>query len=80
MLSECPATPIRVDEYIQNDLERANAVPGLYPIVYDCIDPSPYYTIEDLDDQYIDESLAIEVPQLSDQQDGIVNEPYQKKY
>lgn len=48
-LSEYPAASYLVDEYIKNDIERSNSVIQ-YPVVYDCLDISPYYTIEDLDD------------------------------
>ena len=62
LLSEYPACTTLINEYMRNDIERANAQPGTYPIVYDCIDPSPFYDYEDINDQYIDERDAIELP------------------
>ena len=50
-----------------------------HPVVYDCIEPSPYYE-DDPNNPYIDEKDAIELPPMSDQTEGLVNEPYQKKY
>lgn len=52
---------------------------GHYPVVYDCIEPSPYYE-EDSVNPYIDERDAIELPPLTEQTEGLVNEPYQKRY
>ena len=52
----------------------------MYPVVYDCIEPSPFYDLEDPNDQYIDERDVIELPNPTEQSDGIINEPYQKKY
>jgi hypothetical protein len=43
LLSENPAPPFMIDQFIYYDGERANALPSQYPIVYDCIDSSPYY-------------------------------------
>ena len=63
------------------DQERASATQGYYPVVYDCIEPSPYYADEEAAVRpYLDEREAIELPPISDQTDGLVNEPYQKRY
>jgi hypothetical protein len=48
-------------------------------VVYDCIEASPYYE-EDSNNQFIDERDAIELPPLTEQTEGLVNEPYQKRY
>ena len=58
-------------------MERANAPIGIHPVVYDCLEMSPFYDIEDPNDQYIDEKDAIDVPAID------ANEPvsdFQKKY
>jgi|LauGreDrversion4_2_1035121.scaffolds.fasta_scaffold77633_3 hypothetical protein len=52
---------------------------GHYPVVYDCIEPSPYYE-DDPANPFIDERDAIELPPLTEQTEGLVNEPYQKRY
>lgn len=69
-----------IDEYVRNDAERAVASSGQYPVVYDCIENSPYYSESQPDHPYIDEREAIELPPVSEQTEGLVNEPYQKKY
>lgn len=71
-LSEYPASPGLLSEYIRNDSDRANAPPCTYPIVYDCTDLSPHYNSEDPFDQYIDEKDAIELPPPSDQDAGAI--------
>ena len=62
-----------LDEYLKNDNEHALAPIGQYPVVYDCIEPSPFY---DEHDPYIDERDAIELPPVTEQTEGLVNEPY----
>jgi hypothetical protein len=52
---------------------------GHYPVIYDCIEPSPYYE-DDTNNPFIDERDAIELPPLTEQTEGLVNEPYQKRY
>lgn len=52
----------------------------MYPCVYDCIEFSPFYDIDDPNDQYYDERDAIEVSPPQEQSDGTIYEPYQKKY
>ena len=79
-LSDQVISTFQLDEYIRNDLERANASQGLYPVVYDCIEPSPYYAEDESLHPYIDEKDAIELPPITDQTEGLVNEPYQKRY
>jgi hypothetical protein len=69
-----------VDEFVRNDAERAALPQGHYPVVYDCIENSPYYADAGSDHPYIDEREAIELPPVSEQTEGLVNEPYQKKY
>jgi hypothetical protein len=68
-----------LDEYIKLDADRACASNGQYPVVYDCIEASPYYE-DNVNDPYIDERDAIELPPVTEQTEGLVNEPYQKKY
>ena len=68
-----------LDEYIKLDSDRACASNGQYPVVYDCIEASPFYE-DNVNDPYIDERDAIELPPVTEQTEGLVNEPYQKKY
>ena len=75
-MSEHLAAPYLVDEYIYNDNERANAYNGPYPVVYDCIDPSPFYDPSDPEDIYIDEKDLIELPPVNMTSEGVINEPY----
>jgi hypothetical protein len=42
--------PLIQEEYIRNDLERSATLPGMLPIVYDCIEPSPFYEQDDPND------------------------------
>lgn len=53
----CPASLL--DEYIENDAERANSNIGT--VVYDSVDMSPYYE-NTYGDLYIDEKDFIELP------------------
>ena len=77
-LSEQIIPNFLLDEYIKNDGDHACASVGQFPVVYDCIEPSQYY--EDPNDPYYDERDSIELPAITDQTEGLVNEPYQKKY
>ena len=54
---QCP--PALLDEYIENDAERANTNFGT--VIYDSIDTSPYYDGSP-GDIYIDEKDLIELP------------------
>lgn len=58
-LSDTPCPQHQLDEYIANDAERANAQLG--QVVYDAIDPSPFYE-NSINDMFIDERLLIELP------------------
>lgn len=60
---------------MKNDVDRAAAPMGQFPVVYDCIEPSPYYD-DPMTDPYIDDRDAIELPPVSEQTEGLVNEPY----
>ena len=62
LVSEMRVPPMIQEEYIRNDMERSNALPGLFPCVYDCIENSPYYDLDDPNDQFIEERDAIELP------------------
>lgn len=64
-LSDQVITATLLDEYLRNDQERAAASPGQFPVVYDCIETSPYYE-EDPNNPYIDERDAIELPPLTE--------------
>jgi hypothetical protein len=64
-----------LDEYIKLDADRACASNGQYPVVYDCIESSPFYE-DNVNDPYIDERDAIELPPVTEQTEGLVNEPY----
>jgi len=68
-------TATLLDEYLRNDQERAVASTGQFPVVYDCIETSPYYD-DDPNNPFIDEKDAIELPPLTEQTEGLVNEPY----
>ena len=46
--------------------------------MFDYIEQSPYY--EDKFGPYIDEKDYIELPNPTDQGNGSINEPYQKRY
>lgn len=45
-------------------MERANAAPNAFPVVYDCLEMSPFYDPDDPNDLYIDEKDAIDVPPI----------------
>jgi hypothetical protein len=54
-----------LDEFTRNDADRACATPGQYPVVYDCIEASPYW--EDVPgDPFIDERDLIELPPVTE--------------
>jgi hypothetical protein len=61
-----------LDQYIENDAERANTNIGT--VIYDSVDVSPNYD-NTQGDMYIDEKDLIELPQQQ-QNDGAINEPY----
>ena len=54
-----------LDEYIKLDSDRACAPNGQYPIVYDCIEASPFYE-DNINDPFIDERDAIELPPVTE--------------
>jgi hypothetical protein len=54
-----------IDEYIKNDSDRAGASNGQYPVVYDCIEASPYYE-DNVNDPFIDERDSIELPPVTE--------------
>ena len=62
-LSDQVVPAYMLDEFIRNDYERANASLSQYQVVYDCIEPSPFY---DDTDPYIDERDAIELPPVTE--------------
>lgn len=64
-----------LDEYVKNDSERALVPVSQQVVVYDCIEQSPFYE-DPINDPFIDERDAIELPPISDQTEGLVNEPY----
>ena len=49
----------QLDEYIENDADRANSNYGT--VIFDCVDPSPFYE-NTPGDLYIDEKELIELP------------------
>lgn len=57
-LSDTTCSQILLDEYITNDADHNNNNTG--SVVYDSVDPSPFYENE----VYIDESLLIELPPI----------------
>jgi hypothetical protein len=46
-MSECSSNPVQVGDYIRNDMEKQNGYSASQIIVYDCIDPSPFYDYDD---------------------------------
>jgi hypothetical protein len=60
-----------------NDADRANNNVGT--VIYDSVDISPNYD-NSTGDLYLDEKDTIEVPVPTQQNDGSINEPYQKRY
>lgn len=57
-LSKTTCSSLLLDEYIGNDADHNNNNTG--SVVYDSVDPSPFYENE----VYIDENLLIELPPL----------------
>lgn len=49
-------------------------------VVYDSVEPSPFYDDNGKEDPYIDEKDFIELAQPGEQTEGQINEPYQKRY
>ena len=76
-LSEQTINNYLLEEYIKNDSERANS--SLQSVVYDCIEMSPHYDVDPAQ-PFIDEKDLIDLPPITDQTEGLVNEPYQKRY
>ncbi len=82
-LSETSISSALLEEYQKNDAERSSQCPTgtTFPVVYDYIEQSPYYEGENAKfGPYIDEKDLIELPNPTDQQNGQINEPYQKRY
>lgn len=64
-LSDSVVPSFILDEYIKNDSDRSSAPNGTYTLVYDCIEPSPFYD-DNINDPYIDERDAIELPPITE--------------
>lgn len=60
-LSEMRCPQHLIDEYVRNDAERANLPVPVNSVVYDSIDPSPFYSNTGPGDMYIDEKEHIEL-------------------
>lgn len=60
-----------------NDADRA--INNIGTVVFDSVDISPFYDNVP-GDFYIDDNFLIELPVPTSQNDGAVNEPYQKRY
>lgn len=75
-LTEQSCPPALMEEYIRNDTERANG-PTTFPTVFDSVDASPFYEAGEC---YIDEKELIELPPPTQNSEGQINEPYQKRY
>ena len=63
-LVESGVTGFMLDEYLRNDAERSvNSTNTTYPVVFDYVDPSPYYEGEHKSlGPYIDEKDLIMLP------------------
>jgi len=80
-LAERPASQQLLDEYIKNDADRSVNCTCTFPVVYDYVENSPYYEGENAKHgPYVDEKDLIELPNPSEQGNGSINEPYQKRY
>lgn len=80
LLTEKPTSDYKIDEYIRNEADRTNSNIN-WPVVYDSVETSPYYEAENpKHGPYIDEKDSIELPNPTEQGNGGINEPYQKKY
>lgn len=81
-LVEQGVTGFMLDEYMRNDAERSvNSTNATYPVVFDYVDPSPYYEGENRSlGPYIDEKDLIMLPSPYDQSSGSIKEPYAKQY
>ena len=82
-LLETRPSPLLLEEYIKNDADRSeNASNSLQlQVVYDYIEQSPYYEGEGAKQgPFIEEKDLIELPNPSEQGNGAINEPYQKRY
>ena len=72
-----------LDEYIKNDADRSENAPSSLQlqVVFDYIEQSPYYEGEGAKQgPYVEEKDLIELPNPSEQGNGAINEPYQKRY
>ena len=69
-----------LEEYIKSESDRC--LPNVtFPVVYDYVDQSPYYSDENAKfGPFLDEKEMIELQHPQDQGNGVINEPYQKKY
>ena len=68
---------------MRNDADRSVNVTSTtsFPVVFDYLELSPYYEGENAKyGPFIDEKDLIELPNPSDQGNGSINEPYQKRY
>jgi hypothetical protein len=72
-----------LEEYVRNDADRSSNISAntSFPVVYDYLEHSPYYDGDSAKyGPFIDEKDLIELPNPSDQGNGSINEPYQKRY
>lgn len=75
-----PCPPAILDEYIRCEIERSSSNIN-FQVVYDSQEPSPHYEGDNSKyGPYIDEKDAIELPNPSEQGNGTINEPYQRRY
>lgn len=82
-LSDNRVSQALLEEYIKNDADRSEGAHASlqFPVVFDYIEQSPYYEGEHAKyGPYIDEKDLIELPNPSEQGNGAINEPYQKRY
>lgn len=83
-LIDVPVRQSLLDEYSQNDADRTiNAGNSTtFQVVYDYFENSPFYEGSENAKfgPYIDEKDIIELPHPHDQNNGAINEPYQKRY
>ena len=83
-LIDIPIRQSLYDEYVRNDADRTINLGNnsTYQVVYDYFESSPFYEGEFAKQHgpYIDEKDIIELPHPHDQNNGAINEPYQKRY
>jgi hypothetical protein len=74
-------TPLSlIEEYQKADFERTNSNSN-WPVVFDYVEPSPMYEGENSKfGPFIDEKDNIELPAPTEQGNGSINEPYQRRY